>query len=297
MVDTKGDAVNVVCWGEILWDRFPDGPRLGGAPANVAYHLGVLGRPVALISRVGDDADGRTALAALAARGVDVAPVTVDRERPTGSVEVSIDGEGQARFSLNRGGAWEHIELDGRARAAIAGAGALVYGTFCQRNDAARAALTAGLGIAPSGCLRVCDPNLRPAGVDPVVLHAALAAADVVKINEREAAQIEELFAVPDAVAWLLERGAQLVAFTRGGKGSRLHTTAGVVDDHPGYPAIGGDTVGAGDAYVAVLVHHLLAGTPLPALNDLANRYASWVCTHRGATPEVPADIAAAARG
>ena len=78
----------MVCWGEILWDRFPDGPRLGGAPANVAYHLGVLGRPVALISRVGDDDDGRTALAALAARGVDVAPVAVDRERPTGSVEV-----------------------------------------------------------------------------------------------------------------------------------------------------------------------------------------------------------------
>jgi len=286
---------SVVCWGEVLWDRFPDGARLGGAPANVAYHLGVLGRPVALVSRVGDDAEGREAIGRLRRRGVDVTAVEVDPGRPTGSVEVTIGDDGQARYTLNRGGAWEHIARGEAARAAIAGAGALVYGTFCQRNDDTRAALAAALGTAPPGCLRVCDPNLRPVGVDPVVLHAALTAADVVKINDREAAQIEELLGVADAVAWLLERGAQLVALTRGGHGSRLLTRGGDAD-HPGYPAIGGDTVGAGDAFTAVLVHQLLAGRPLAAINEAANRYASWICTQRGATPDVPDPVAAAAR-
>ena len=284
-----------MCWGEILWDRFPDGPRLGGAPSNVAYHLAVLGQPVSLISRVGDDPEGHAALAALAARGVDVSAVQIDPGRPTGSVEVSIGADGHARYRLNRGGAWEHIAWVDEARTAIAAAGALVYGTFCQRNADACAAIGAGLGTAPAGCLRVCDPNLRPIGVDPVVLQAALAAADVVKINDREADQIEELLDVPDAVAWLLERGAQLVALTRGPHGSSLHTATGS-DDHPGYPAIGGDTVGAGDAFTAVLVHHLLAGSPLPAINEAANRYASWLCTAHGATPDVPDDIAAASR-
>ncbi len=284
-----------MCWGEILWDRFPDGPRLGGAPSNVAYHLAVLGRPVSLISRVGDDPEGHAALAALAARGVDVGPVQIDPGRPTGSVDVTLGADGQPRYRLNRGGAWEHIAWGDQARAAVGGAAALVYGTFCQRNADACASIGAGLGTAPVGCLRVCDPNLRPIGVDVVVLQAALAAADVVKINEREADQIEELLDVPDAVAWLLDRGAQLVALTRGPHGSRLHTAAGS-HDHPGYPAIGGDTVGAGDAFTAVLVHHLLAGSSLAQINEAANRYASWLCTCRGATPDVPADIAAAAR-
>jgi fructokinase len=250
----------------------------------------VLGRPVALVSRVGNDPDGREAIARLGRSGVEVAAVEVDPARPTGSVEVDLGDDGQAHYRLNRGGAWEHIAWTDAARAAIDRAGALIYGTFCQRNDDARAALAAALGTAPPGCLRVCDPNLRPVGVDPVVLHAALTAADVVKINDREAVMIEELLGVADAVAWLLERGAQLVALTRGGHGSRLLTRSGD-HDHPGYPAIGGDTVGAGDAFTAVLVHQLLAGRPLAA-----NRYASWICTQRGATPDVPDEIAAAAR-
>ncbi|HUS63976.1 MAG TPA: PfkB family carbohydrate kinase, partial [Kofleriaceae bacterium] len=112
-------ALAAVAWGEILWDLFPDGRRLGGAPANVAYHLAVLGGETALVSRVGDDAEGRDAAAALAAAGVDVGAVQVDPARPTGAVDVSVE-DGEASYRLRKGCAWEHIEWDAAAQRAVA---------------------------------------------------------------------------------------------------------------------------------------------------------------------------------
>jgi len=281
----------VVCWGEILWDRFPDGRRLGGAPANVAYHLAALGARVALISRVGNGEPGRTARAALADRGVDVSLIQVDADLPTGSVEVDTDGDGNATYRLNRGGAWEHIALTGDGAARVAGASALVYGTFCQRNPEARDALMRALDTAPERCLRVCDPNLRATGVDLDILIASLERADVVKINHREAETIERLVGTGDAVAWLLGKRARLVAFTRGADGSCLHTQAEKID-HSGFPASGGDTVGAGDAYTAVLVRGLLADAPLPSLVERADRYGAFVASQRGATPKISVSFA-----
>lgn len=281
----------VVSWGEILWDRFPDGRRLGGAPANVAYHLAALGARVALVSRVGDDEPGRAARTGLADRGVDVSLIQVDADRQTGSVEIDTDGDGNATYRLNRGGAWEHIALTDDGAARIAEASALIYGTFCQRNPESRDAMMRALDTAPEGCLRVCDPNLRATGVDTDVLVASLERADVVKINHREAEAIERLLGVDDAVAWLLGKRARLVAFTRGADGSRLCTQAEQID-HPGFPASGGDTVGAGDAYTAVLVRGLLADAPLPALLEHANRYGAFVASQRGATPAISAALA-----
>ena len=102
--------MTVLVWGELLWDRFPDGARLGGAPANVAWHLAQLGTRVALVTRVGDDDDGRAAIAAMAARGVDVSLVQVDRERATGEVEVTVAADtGEQRYRLVPGRAWVRI--------------------------------------------------------------------------------------------------------------------------------------------------------------------------------------------
>ncbi len=277
---------DVVSWGEILWDRFPDRRRLGGAPANVAYHLAALGARVALVSRVGDDEPGRAARLALADRGVDVSLIEIDGDRPTGSVEVDTDGDGNATYRLNRGGAWEHIALTDGAAARIGGAAALIYGIFCQRNPAARDAMMGALDAAPDDCLRVCDPNLRATGVDTDILVASIERADVVKINHREADAIERLLGVDDAVDWLLAGRARLVAYTRGADGSRLCTREDQFD-HPGFAASGGDTVGAGDAYTAVLVRGLLAGVPLANLVERANRYGAFVASQRGATPEI----------
>src|SRR4029079_17803648 len=112
MIYTKSADVKmarVVVWGEVLWDRFPDGDQLGGAPTNVAWHLARRGVAVALVTRVGDDDDGRRAVAALGAAGVDVSLVQVDAERATGEVVIEVDAAGEPRYRLVPGRAWERI--------------------------------------------------------------------------------------------------------------------------------------------------------------------------------------------
>ncbi|HLU67170.1 MAG TPA: PfkB family carbohydrate kinase [Kofleriaceae bacterium] len=285
----------LVAWGEILWDLFPSGPLLGGAPANLAYHLAVIGAEVALVSRVGADEPGREALERLGAAGVDVSAVQRDAGRPTGSVRVDVEG-GEARYSLNRGGAWEYIELDAAARALIARSRAICFGSLAQRRPGARAALTAALAARPPGCLAVCDLNLRRGEQDSDLVRWALEQADLLKINEREERQIAALFGVRDPVAWLLgELGAAQVALTRGAAGCSIIDRSGARVDQPGVPAApGGDTVGCGDAFTAVWVHLHLAGAPPARIAEAACRYATFVASRPGATPAVPAEVAAA---
>lgn len=281
-----------VSWGEVLWDLFPDAERLGGAPANVAYHLAALGRPVALVSRVGDDPPGRRATDALAAAGVDVRAVQVDPGRPTGAVEVALDN-GEARYRLRAGCAWEHIEFDGAAAAAVAGANAICFGTLSQRQAPARRAFKAALEARATGCLAICDLNLRPGEQDRELVRWALGAADLIKLNEREEGQLAAMFGVRDVIRLLLgQLGMRQVALTRGADGCTLFTAAGERIDQPGFPAApGGDNVGCGDAFTAVWVDRVLAGVPLPRAVEAACRYAAFVAGQRGATPHIPADM------
>ncbi|HLE57358.1 MAG TPA: PfkB family carbohydrate kinase, partial [Rhodothermia bacterium] len=75
----------IVGLGEVLWDIFPDERRLGGAPANVAYHAAVLGNESVVASRVGGDTLGTDLTEQLSDRGVDVACIQTDTEHPTGT--------------------------------------------------------------------------------------------------------------------------------------------------------------------------------------------------------------------
>jgi fructokinase len=281
--------MRAVSWGEVLWDLFPDAERLGGAPANVAYHLAALGRETALVSRVGDDPAGRRAVAGLAAAGVDVSAVQIDAARPTGAVEVELEG-GEARYRLRAGCAWEHIEFDGAAAAAVAGAHAICFGTLSQRQAPARRALEEALAARGAGCLAICDLNLRPGEQDRDLVRWAIGVADLIKLNEREEAQLAALLGVRDLVGTLLgPLGMRQVALTRGAAGCTLFTADGVRIDQPGLPAApGGDTVGCGDAFTAVWVDRLLAGAPLARAVEAACRYAAHVASQPGATPPIP---------
>lgn len=278
-------------WGELLWDRFPDGDRLGGAPANVAFHLAQLGTPVALVTRVGDDPLGRAAIEQMAAIGVDTSLIQIDPARPTGEVNVTVEN-GEPRYKLQPGRAWEGIELTPAVAERLVGARALVYGTLSQRTPEGLAQLDAALAAASPRVLRVCDPNLRPtspAPGDDAALAHALATADVVKINEREVEMVRTRLGYAHPTAWLLDRGARLVAVTRGAAGSTWYAPTSVqsapldVAAIPAHP--GGDNVGCGDAYVAGMVHGLLAGWPWPRIGRLAAAIAAAVAGVRGATP------------
>lgn len=289
----------IVCWGEVLWDRFIDaedrvgasGAALGGAPSNVAWHLALLGAPVALATRVGDDDDGRAARDRLARRGVDVSLVQVDPERATGEVTVALV-DGEPRYRLVPGRAWERIEANDAVRAALARAPALVFGTLAQRTPEGLAAWEAAVAACSRWTIKVCDPNLRPGRFDRDAVAGALEVADVVKLGEREVATIEAELGRPDLVDWLLgarATPARLVAVTRGPAGSTLHTASERVEV-PAAPAEpGGDNVGCGDAYVAVIAHGLVSGWTLGTIAGVASRWAAAVAGVRGATPDLDA--------
>ncbi len=287
----------VLAWGEVLWDIFADGPRLGGAAANVAYHAAQLGADAALVSRVGHDELGARACAELARCGVDVSLIQRDPNAATGTVTVTMD-RGEPRYRIANEVAWDRITADEPVLRAVSRADVLCFGTLAQRTVLGAGALRAAWDTAPPGCLRVCDLNVRPPFAAPAVIDTAVAHADVVKLNEAEAALVAREAGVTDAVAWLLGRGVRLVALTRGARGCAL-VTAAARAEHPGFPVPAGvgDPVGAGDAFVAVLAVELGRARAIPdelaSLAARANRIASYVASCPGAMPPIPARLAA----
>lgn len=288
----KADSstLSVACWGELLWDLFPDERRLGGALANVAYHLAQLGDRAMLVSRVGNDELGRSALATLHRCGVDTRLVGVDASAPTGSVHVELaDGEPQYRIAAEA--AWDRIECNAEVAGALANVDAIAYGTLAQRTPLGRGELCRALELVAPGTLRVCDLNVRHPFVTAESVDRALHSADVVKLNEQEAELISQLFGAHDVIDWLLsKRSVKLVALTRGARGSLLATREqrvehrGVRVDTPR-----GDRVGTGDAFTAALIHAVGRGVrELGVISDRANRYAAFVASEPGAMPPVP---------
>lgn len=289
-------APTIIAWGELVWDLMPDGPRLGGSAANVAYHAARLGNRAALVSRVGDDEPGRAALMALAGAGVDVSLVGVDDDAPTGSVRVDLS-RGEPRYQLATQAAWGRIEHTSAIADVLQTAAVLCYGALAQRTPLFGAALTRALTDAPPSCLRLCDLNVRPPRASRDTIAAALAHADAVKLNFAEAALLGAACGVGDAVRFLIEeRGVRLVALTRGAAGSSLTTAAESVEQAAVPIRAGGDPLGAGDAFTAALAHHLARRSPFARAVAAANAYAGHVASARGAMPEVPAELLAACR-
>jgi fructokinase len=274
---------SVLVWGEVLWDRFPDGPQLGGAPCNAAWHLGQAGAWVQLVSRVGDDEWGHRALAQLAPL-VDTGLIQLDRARATGEVRITLE-DGEPRYQLVPGRAWEHIELSPAVRASFDDAGAFVYGTLSQRSAEGQASWRRAIAALPAGCLRVCDPNLRPAHLAPTILGEALEAADILKINDRELGWIGEALGWRDPLDELLRRRPRVIAVTRGAAGSTLYSRDRTLEVAAVPARPGGDNVGCGDAYLAILVHGAISGWDLEDSGPAASRWAAEVASHRGATP------------
>jgi fructokinase len=277
----------VVIWGELLWDRFPaerGGDQLGGAPANVAWHFGQAGGWAQLVTRVGDDADGRRAIAQMAEL-VDTSLIQVDRERATGEVTVRIE-DGEPRYTLHPGRAWERIACTEEARAAIAEAGVLVYGTLSQRTPAGLAAWREAVAAAGSGVMKVYDANLRPNDQAGEAISESLAAADVVKLNDGEVAQLAARFGWRDPVASLRAERPRIVVVTHGAAGSTIYPIEGAAIPIAGVAAApGGDNVGCGDAFLALFVFGMTSGWDLAQSGRVASRWAAAVAAVRGATP------------
>jgi len=270
----------IACVGELLWDVLPDGRTLGGAPANVAYHLGRLGHAAAVVTRVGRDAAGDAARAELAVRGVAVADVQVDAELPTGAAHVTLDAQGHAAYRFVTPAAFDAIELPERVPDVV------VFGTLAQRD--ARAAGTIRR-LAAAARVALYDVNLRMPYTSLEAVLASLPLAAVVKLSEDEAATLAAALGASGehrALArYVSERyGSRLVCITRGAGGAGLWT-GGQWHDAAGIATHALDTVGAGDAFVAALLAGWLEGRAPAEILERANRLGAYVATRRGAMP------------
>ena len=280
---------NIVAVGEALWDVFPDERHPGGAPTNVAFHAARLGDRSSIVTRVGEDEAGEQLVAFLREHGVDTSLVQRDPTRPTGTVSVHFQ-QGEPCYTITTDVAWDYVSATDEARERVCSADAVCFESLSQRHEVSRRAIHRLLEDARGQALIVFDVNLRPPFVSADVLRSSLRVADVVKLGASERDHVCSLLGRSDLERWLThEVGVQAVCVTRGANGASLSTKSENVDV-PGVnvDTSSGDAVGAGDAFLAALTHHLVRGADMDTTLKFANRYAALVATKRGAMPALP---------
>ena len=272
--------------GEVLWDSLPEGLFLGGAPFNVAAHLRAAGMPVSMVSRVGDDRLGDEVLRRATRYGVGVELIQTDPALATGFVRVHVDEQGNGAYEILEPAAWDAIAATEELLARAAQARAIVFGTLAQRNETSRATIRR---LWSFSAMMVFDVNLRPPYEDRDIVRRSLERADVVKLSEEELARLADWFAwhgtQRERMTALADSfDCSAVCVTRGSEGAAL-LHDGVFTEHAGYPAEVRDTVGAGDAFLAVLLAGLLTGASDADVLQHANLMGAYVVTQFGAVP------------
>jgi fructokinase len=278
----------IVGIGELLWDILPNGPRLGGALANVAVFCARLGDHAELITSIGEDDYGSTANRILAQPNLDLHNVQVSAAYPTGTVQVALSSENQPSYTISPGVAWDHIQLTPEVCKSAPLADAVCFGTLSQRSEVSRSTIRSFVESTTSNCVRVCDVNIRMPYIGPEDLSWSMLHATAIKIlgkpltsNTPRVAAVSLLENFPQC---------QLVAVTLGAHGS-LVATRQEIHIHPGFPIKLVDPVGAGDAFTAGLVHACLRGAPLARMAEIGNLCGSFVASQPGATPLLPVDL------
>ena len=254
---------------------------LGGAPANVAYHLLRCGVSSRLISRVGNDPRGLAARARLQELGLDASGVQEDASLPTGAAQAVVDAQGQAHYTFTTPAAWDAIDTAGEPAPEV-----LVYGSLAQRDPRSANAIRA---LAARARRTVFDVNLRAPYIDRDAIEQSLRLAQMLKLNEDEAATLSDWFSLPTELRGLAaeltkSNPDRIVAITRGAAGACLWANGQWLEaPAPAVRVV--DTVGAGDAFLASLVASWLWDRPWQEALTTANYRAAQVAASRGAMP------------
>jgi fructokinase len=293
----------IVAAGELLWDLLPGGARLGGAPANFAVFCARLGNRTVLVSSVGSDDYGSAARRLLVQPNLDLQQLQDSENYPTGTVEVTFAADNQPSYKINPGVAWDFIALTPELLEVAQAADAVCFGTLGQRHEVSRSTIRSLLEATAPGCVRVCDVNIRMPDCSPEILRWSMAHATIIKVSEEELPLVfsfldglgvtTRIAMTPEIAACaLLENfpDCELVATSLGAQGSLLTNHEGSFR-HPGYPIKLVDSVGAGDAFTAGLLHAYLRGASLPQMAEVGNLCGSYVAGQQGATPPLSAEL------
>lgn len=281
----------IIGLGEALWDVLPDGKKLGGAPANFAYHVGQFGFEAKAVSALGKDVLGDETIAALESKGLKYLMPRVDY--PTGSVQVELDAQGVPTYDIREGVAWDNIPLTPEMIDLAKNARAVCWGSLAQRNPISRDTIQRFINITPSRSLRIFDINLRQNFYTPEVIKESLNLCNVLKINDEELVTIGRLFGYPgldiENKCWLIlgKYNLNMLVLTCGVNGSYVFSPGNVsFQETPKIDVV--DTVGAGDSFTATFCASILSGKNIAEAHKLAVEVSAYVCTQKGAMPILP---------
>lgn len=282
--------------GEVLWDVLPEGKKLGGAPANFAYHIAQFGFGSTVLSAVGTDDLGDEALAIL--RGKGLAGEIERVAYPTGTVQVTLDEAGIPCYDIREQAAWDHIPFTARIEELARHTRCVCFGSLAQRSPVSRATIGRFLDTMPDGADRykVFDINLRQHFYSKEVIEASLRRCNILKINDEELLLIERMFGLDTGDAGrtcrtLTERhGLRMLILTCGTAGSYVFSDGKVSFLETPKVKVA-DTVGAGDSFTATFCASLLGGLSLREAHRLAVDVSAYVCTQAGAMPELPDEL------
>jgi len=286
----------VIGMGEALWDVLPEGKKLGGAPANFAYHVSQFGLESCVISAVGSDPLGAEILKNFDEKGLRYSIETVPY--PTGTVQVEIDQAGVPQYEIKENVAWDNIPYTARLEALAGNTRAVCFGSLAQRNVVSRNTINRFLDAIPdeNEPLVVFDVNLRQGFYNKEILCNSMKRCNILKINDEELVTVSRMFGYPGIdlqdKCWILlgKYNLKMLILTCGINGSYVFTP-GNVSFQPTPKVDVADTVGAGDSFTAAFIASILKGLPVAEAHVKAVETSAFVCTQQGAMPLLPASI------
>jgi fructokinase len=283
----------VVGLGEVLWDCLPQGRKLGGAPANFAYHVSQFGFESCVISAIGDDDLGHEILDNFNEKGLhyNIPHVAF----PTGTVQVSLNEKGIPEYDICTNVAWDNIPFTDAVKQIAQNTHAVCFGSLAQRNEVSRSTIYAFLDAMPHtpDSLRVFDINLRQQCYSAEIIKASLERCNVLKINDEELLILRDMFGYQmdtDATCQeiLKTYNLRMLILTCGTEGSYVYNADGSWSFLPTPIVEVADTVGAGDSFTAAFVASILQGKTMQEAHKVAVEASAFVCTQHGAMPILP---------
>lgn len=288
----------VVGMGEALWDVLPEGKKIGGAPANFAYHVSQFGLPSCVVSAIGDDALGKEIIENFTSKGLD--QLIAEVPYPTGTVQVEIDQTGIPLYDIKENVAWDNIPYTEHLDALAKRTKAVCFGSLAQRNVVSRETINHFLDTMPKDddSLIVFDVNLRQGFYNKEILCKSMQNCNILKINDEELITVSRMFGYPGIdlqdKCWILlgKYNLKMLILTCGINGSYVFTP-GNVSFQPTPKVEVADTVGAGDSFTAAFIASILKGKSVTEAHSIAVKTSAFVCTQKGAMPVLPPEYTA----